>query len=166
MRPPAGIRPRRLLPALGLLIAGLQGAACAGSPGVAAPNTPPTAANATNLASVTRPAGPLRGLTIEARQLNVRQSGGNPAQQPPSRSPSAWNLAAYGSALAAPVAAPPGHEPDAADRQPASPSAQPERRHEIFGFAPYWTLPQEQAFDFSSLSTVAYFGVDVNGDGS
>ena len=38
--------------------------------------------------------------------------------------------------------------------------------HEIFGFAPYWTLPQESGFDVSDLTTIAYFSVDVNGDGT
>ena len=40
------------------------------------------------------------------------------------------------------------------------------RPHEVFGFAPYWTLPMAPRFDVSKLSTVAYFGVDVNADGS
>ena len=38
--------------------------------------------------------------------------------------------------------------------------------HEIFGFAPYWTLPEASGFDVSDLTTIAYFSVDVNGDGS
>ncbi|HVC71663.1 MAG TPA: glycosyl hydrolase family 18 protein [Acidimicrobiales bacterium] len=38
--------------------------------------------------------------------------------------------------------------------------------HEIFGFAPYWTLPQESGFTVSDLTTIAYFSVDVNGDGT
>jgi hypothetical protein len=154
-----------LLP-LGLLIAGIQGAACAGSPAVAAPSVPSAASNAADLASVVRPGGPVRGLTLDARQLNVGQSGANSTRQPVPRGQSGWDLAAHSSALATPVATPAGHEPDATDRQPAVASAQPQRKHEVFGFAPYWTLPQEQNFDFSSLSTVAYFGVDVNGDGS
>jgi hypothetical protein len=40
------------------------------------------------------------------------------------------------------------------------------RPHEVFGFAPYWTLPIASRFDVSKLSTIAYFGVDVNADGS
>lgn len=40
------------------------------------------------------------------------------------------------------------------------------RPHEIFGFAPYWTLDQSSGFDLHSLSTLAYFGVDVAPDGS
>jgi hypothetical protein len=38
--------------------------------------------------------------------------------------------------------------------------------HEVFGFAPYWTLPEAGGFDVSDLTTLAYFSVDVNGDGS
>ncbi len=38
--------------------------------------------------------------------------------------------------------------------------------HEIFGFAPYWTLPLSSGFDVSDLTTIAYFSVDVNGNGS
>jgi len=106
-------------------------------------------------------------MTLEARQLNVGLGGGGSARKAAPRGLSGWSLAGQSSALAAPIASPPGHEPDAADRQPAAPSAQqPQRRHEVFGFAPYWTLPQEQSYDFASLSTVAYFGIDVNGDGS
>jgi hypothetical protein len=40
------------------------------------------------------------------------------------------------------------------------------KSHEIFGFAPYWTLPQSSGFDVSDLTTIAYFSVDVNADGS
>ncbi|HUC35804.1 MAG TPA: glycosyl hydrolase family 18 protein [Acidimicrobiales bacterium] len=38
--------------------------------------------------------------------------------------------------------------------------------HEIFGFAPYWTLPDSSGFDLRDLTTLAYFSVDVNADGS
>jgi hypothetical protein len=40
------------------------------------------------------------------------------------------------------------------------------KSHEIFGFAPYWTLPQASKFDVSDFTTLAYFSVDINGDGS
>jgi hypothetical protein len=40
------------------------------------------------------------------------------------------------------------------------------KSHEIFGFAPYWTLPQASTFNVSDLTTLSYFSVDVNGDGS
>jgi GH18 family chitinase len=44
--------------------------------------------------------------------------------------------------------------------------AAPLRPHEVFGFAPSWTLGQQASFDVSRLSTIAYFGVDVTADGS
>jgi len=37
---------------------------------------------------------------------------------------------------------------------------------EVFAFAPYWQLPNNADWDYSLLSTVAYFGLDVNADGS
>ncbi|HXN61699.1 MAG TPA: glycosyl hydrolase family 18 protein [Acidimicrobiales bacterium] len=52
---------------------------------------------------------------------------------------------------------------------PAPPSladAPPLRSHEVFGFAPYWTLDQSSGFDVNQLSTIAYFSVDVNPDGT
>jgi spore germination protein YaaH len=52
---------------------------------------------------------------------------------------------------------------------PAPPSladAPPLRPHEVFGFAPYWTLGQSSGFDVSRISTFAYFSIPVNGDGS
>ncbi len=42
----------------------------------------------------------------------------------------------------------------------------PLRPHEIFGFAPYWTLPISSGFNLSSLTTIAYFGVNVNANGT
>jgi hypothetical protein len=42
----------------------------------------------------------------------------------------------------------------------------PVRPHELFGFAPYWTLGGAAGFDVRDLTTVAYFGVDVASDGS
>ncbi len=45
-------------------------------------------------------------------------------------------------------------------------NAAPLRAHEVFGFAPYWTLNQSTGFDVSKLSTIAYFSIDVNPDGS
>ena len=38
--------------------------------------------------------------------------------------------------------------------------------HEVFGFAPYWTLPMESDFDYADLTTLDYFGLDVNGNGT
>ena len=38
--------------------------------------------------------------------------------------------------------------------------------HEVFGYAPYWTLPQSSGFDVKDLTTLAYFSVDANADGT
>lgn len=38
--------------------------------------------------------------------------------------------------------------------------------HEVFGFAPYWTIDKLDNVDFSILTTLAYFGVSVKFDGS
>jgi hypothetical protein len=58
-------------------------------------------------------------------------------------------------ATSAPVAAPPSLA-----GAPALAS------HEVFGFAPYWTLPDSGSFDVADLTTLAYFSVDINGDGT
>lgn len=58
-----------------------------------------------------------------------------------------------------PASAPPAPAPPELAQAPLAP-------HEVFGFAPYWTLDLSPGFAVGRLSTVAYFGVDVNGDGS
>jgi len=58
-------------------------------------------------------------------------------------------------ATAPPAAAPPGLA-----------GAPPLEPHEVFGFAPYWTLPDSAGFNLSGVSTLAYFSIGVNGDGS
>lgn len=83
---------------------------------------------------------------------------------------------------APPVAAPhalPDTVPAAPDAPAAIPPAQAPaqlasvpfdertlRPHEIFGFAPYWNLGAAAGYPLRELTTVAYFGVDVNADGS
>jgi Glycosyl hydrolases family 18 len=50
---------------------------------------------------------------------------------------------------------------------PPSLSSEPSlQSHEVFGFAPYWTLASESGFDVSDLTTLSYFGVDVNANGT
>lgn len=39
-------------------------------------------------------------------------------------------------------------------------------RYEVFGFAPYWTINKLENVDFTTLTTLAYFGVSVDGDGN
>ncbi|MGO8861025.1 MAG: glycosyl hydrolase family 18 protein [Acidimicrobiales bacterium] len=62
--------------------------------------------------------------------------------------------------LASPVTTPPVAAP------PSLADAAPLRPHEVFGFAPYWTLQQSAGFDVDQMSTIAYFSVDVNPDGT
>ena len=63
-----------------------------------------------------------------------------------------------------------GHLPAATTAPaPAPPSladAAPLRPHEVFGFAPYWTLPSSGGFELSGISTLAYFSLDVNANGT
>jgi hypothetical protein len=40
------------------------------------------------------------------------------------------------------------------------------RPHELFAFAPYWTLDRAAGFELRGLTTLAYFGVDVAGNGA
>jgi len=67
--------------------------------------------------------------------------------------------AAATSALPAATAVPAPAPPSVADAAPLG-------SHEVFGFAPYWTLDQSGGFDLAGLTTVAYFSVDVNPNGS
>jgi Glycosyl hydrolases family 18 len=60
----------------------------------------------------------------------------------------------------APANAPPAPAP------PSLANAAPLRAHETFGFAPYWTLSQSAGFNVSGFSTLAYFSVGVNADGT
>ena len=63
-----------------------------------------------------------------------------------------------------------GHLPAATTTPAAAPAslaaAPPLRPHEVFGFAPYWTLPSSAGFDVQGISTLAYFSVGVNPDGT
>ena len=60
----------------------------------------------------------------------------------------------------APATAPPAPAP------PSLAGAPPLRSHEVFGFAPYWNLASEGSFDVAEMTTIAYFSVDINGDGT
>jgi hypothetical protein len=61
--------------------------------------------------------------------------------------------------LPAATAAPAPAPPSLATQPPLQP-------HEVFGFAPYWTLSQSTGFDVNGLTTIAYFSIGVNADGS
>ena len=59
--------------------------------------------------------------------------------------------------------------PRPASPLPAPPSlagSPPLQSHEVFGYAPYWTLPESSGFDVKDLTTLAYFSVDANPDGT
>jgi len=49
---------------------------------------------------------------------------------------------------------------------PTLAASAPMQSHEVFGYAPYWTLPRASLFDVKNLTTLAYFSVDANGDGT
>ncbi len=71
------------------------------------------------------------------------------------------SLEAAGKAvLLAPATAPPAPAP------PSLATAPPLKPHEVFGFAPYWTLAQAGGFNLAGISTLAYFAVGVNPDGT
>ncbi len=53
--------------------------------------------------------------------------------------------------------------------KPAPPSvagSAPLQSHEVFGYAPYWTLPESSGYDVKDLTTLAYFSIDANPNGS
>ncbi len=60
----------------------------------------------------------------------------------------------------APATAPPTAAPAALVNQP------PLASRENFAFAPYWTLAQSSNFSITGLSTIAYFSIDVNANGT
>jgi len=60
----------------------------------------------------------------------------------------------------APAAAAPTAAPASLVDQP------PLAGRENFAFAPYWTLPKSSSFDITGLSTLAYFSIDVNANGT
>ena len=60
----------------------------------------------------------------------------------------------------APATAPPTATPASLVNQP------PLAARENFAFAPYWTLPQSSTFNITGLSTIAYFSIDANANGT
>jgi spore germination protein YaaH len=45
-------------------------------------------------------------------------------------------------------------------------AAPPLAPHEIFGFAPYWSLPQGDGLDIAGVTTLAYFSIGINANGT
>lgn len=48
---------------------------------------------------------------------------------------------------------------------PLSPMADKQKQFEVFGFAPHWNIDDFGKIDFSVLTTLAYFGIEVDGAG-
>jgi spore germination protein YaaH len=69
-------------------------------------------------------------------------------------------LGATASLALAPATAAPAAAPASLTDQP------PLAARENFAFAPYWTLAQSPTFAITGLSTIAYFSIDVNGNGT
>ena len=57
-----------------------------------------------------------------------------------------------------------GPSPNSAQGPAVNPAGGVDR--EVFGFAPYWAIANWSQWNFSLLTTVAYFGLDINADGS
>ncbi len=56
--------------------------------------------------------------------------------------------------------------PIIATLSPLKPLNEAKSTHEVFGFAPYWTLHKLDNVDFSTLTTLAYFDVPITADGN
>jgi hypothetical protein len=65
-----------------------------------------------------------------------------------------------GSPVLAPASGPPEPASELVRDEP------PLRPDEVVGFAPYWNLAQGAGFDVDDLTTLVYFGLTVNADGS
>jgi len=75
--------------------------------------------------------------------------------------PTASPFANSTSTVALPAAtAPPAPAPPSLQGEPAL------RAHELFGFAPYWSLPTSSGFNLVGLTTLGYFSLDVAGNGT
>lgn len=59
---------------------------------------------------------------------------------------------------------PPSSQPPDLKHIGATGSVTQNLNREVLGFAPYWTLSSVKNYDFSYVSTVAYFGVDIDGN--
>ncbi len=75
-------------------------------------------------------------------------------------SPPSGNRVAHKAPGLAPARVPPAPAP------PAVAAGPPLASHEVFGFAPYWSLGQSAQFNVAGLSTLAYFSVGVNASGT
>ena len=100
-------------------------------------------------------------LTGGAGAATPQTAGGGQGRSVSIMNRMAQDFAGSASVNALPAAsAPPAPAPPSLANAPAL------RSHEIFGFAPYWALPQEESFDVTGLTTLAYFSVGVNPNGT
>jgi spore germination protein len=56
--------------------------------------------------------------------------------------------------------------PIIATLSPLHPLGEGKKGNEVFGFAPYWTINKLDNVDFNTLTTFAYFGVEIGEDGN
>ena len=55
--------------------------------------------------------------------------------------------------------------PIVATLSPLSPLKESKKGYEVFGFAPYWTINKLDNVDYSTLTTLAYFGMEIDSNG-
>ncbi len=96
-----------------------------------------------------------------AAGLTMATSANPPAHVHVADSPAADRLATRQAVLhlARATATPDPTPPQVAESAPTS-------AHEVFGYAPYWSLPEASQIPVDDFSTIAYFGVDVNPNGT
>ena len=95
-----------------------------------------------------------------AAGLTMSTSASSPAHIRVGESPAADRLAGSHAVDLAPATSTP---------TPAVPLialAAPTSSHEVFGYEPYWSLPQASQLPVHDFSTIAYFSVDVNPNGT
>jgi spore germination protein YaaH len=76
------------------------------------------------------------------------------------KSPQPGNRLAHQAPVLAPATVPPAPAPTSVATAP------PLAAQEVFGFAPYWSLGQSAGFNVTGLSTLAYFSVGINANGT
>jgi spore germination protein YaaH len=86
----------------------------------------------------------------------VRPAGGQSQGPSIMKSMAQSYSGAQSSIVLPPATAPPAPAPPSLIDSPSL------RPHEIFGFAPYWALPEASGFNVAELTTLAYFSIDVN----
>ena len=99
--------------------------------------------------------------TVAAGLTMATSGGAPPAHVRVSATPTADRfINGHGNLHLAPASSAPNPVP------PQVAQAAPTSAQEVFGYVPYWSLPQASQFPVTDFSTIAYFSVDVNPDGS